>query len=127
MEGNNGMNYTKYKNRKTVYRGITFDSEAEARRYAELLALSNAGVITNLRRQVKYRLIPTQKLIEPKKDCGGRMRHSEYPVDYVADFVYEKDGKTIVEDVKGKATDEYVIKRKLMLYVHGIQITEMRM
>lgn len=121
------MNYTKYRNRKTVYRGITFDSEAEARRYAELLMQSNAGIITNLRRQVKYRLIPTQKLIEPKKDCGGRMRHSEYPVDYVADFVYEKDGKTIVEDVKGKETDTYVIKRKLMLYVHGIQITEVRM
>lgn len=121
------MKYSKYKNRKTEYRGITFDSEAEARRYAELLAQSNAGVITNLRRQVKYELVPTQKLIEPKKDSGGRMKRSEYPVDYVADFVYEKDGKTIVEDVKGKATDEYVIKRKLMLYVHGIQITEVRM
>ena len=121
------MKRSKYKNRKAVYRGIVFDSKDEARRYAELLALSNAGIITNLRRQVKYRLIPTQKLIEPKKDCGGRMKHSEYPVDYIADFVYEKDGKTVVEDVKGKATDEYIIKRKLMLYVHGIQITEVRM
>lgn len=124
------MKYSKYKNQKSVYHGIVFDSQDEARRYAELLALSNAGIITNLRRQVKYRLIPTQKLIEPKKDCCGRMKRSEYPVDYIADFVYEKGGKTIVEDVKCDKTSslpEYVIKRKLMLYLHGIQITEVRM
>ena len=124
------MKRSKYQNRKTVYRGITFDSKDEARRYAELLMLSNAGMISNLRRQVKYELVPTQKLIEPKKDSGGRMKRSEYPVDYIADFVYEKDGKTVVEDVKCDKTaslPEYVIKRKLMLYLHGIQITEVRM
>lgn len=121
------MKYSKYRNVKTVYRGIEFDSQAEAKRYAELLMQQNAGIITDLQRQVRYELIPTQKLPEPKENRCGRAKKSEYGVYYVADFVYKKDGQTVVEDVKGKATESYVIKRKLMLWVHGIQITEVRL
>jgi hypothetical protein len=43
---------------------------------------------------------------------------------YVADFVYTEDGKKVVEDTKGMRTKEYVIKRKLMLYIHHIKIKE---
>ena len=43
---------------------------------------------------------------------------------YIADFVYTKDNKLIVEDTKGFRTPEYRIKRKLMLYIHNIRITE---
>ena len=43
---------------------------------------------------------------------------------YVADFVYEDNGDTVVEDTKGMRTKEYVIKRKLMLYRYGIRIKE---
>jgi hypothetical protein len=33
-------------------------------------------------------------------------------------------GETVVEDTKGFRTKDYVIKRKLMLWVHGIKIHE---
>ena len=44
---------------------------------------------------------------------------------YIADFVYEKDGKTVIEDVKGKVTAEYRIKRHLMA-ARGLFITEIK-
>ena len=75
-----------------------------------------AGGITDLRRQVPFTLIPSQK--------GADGKVIEYPVKYIADFVYTENGKTVVEDVKGYKTPEYIIKRKLMLQVHGIRIKE---
>ena len=109
------MGYVKYGNKKTVRGGIAFDSRKEARRYGELRMLEMCGEIQNLRRQVKYTLIPRQT--DGKKVI-------ERACEYIADFVYEEDGKTVVEDCKGFRTDEYRIKRKLMLYVHGIRIKE---
>ena len=75
-----------------------------------------AGVISNLREQVKYVLIPTQR------DSQGNLLERE--CSYYADFVYDKNGVTVVEDTKGFRTKEYTIKRKLMLHVHGISIKE---
>lgn len=43
---------------------------------------------------------------------------------YIADFVYHEDGMQVVEDTKGVRTADYIIKRKLMLWVHGIRIKE---
>ena len=105
----------KYHAKKTELDGITFDSRKEAQRYAELRLLERSGAIHNLQRQVRYELIPAQK-----KDgkTGERACH------YIADFVYEENGKTVVEDVKGYRTKEYVLKRKLMLQVHGIEVRE---
>ncbi len=100
----------KYHNRKTVIDGITFDSAKEARRYMELKLLERAGEISNLQRQVKYDLIPK--------------RGKERSVTYIADFVYQEKGNTVVEDVKGVRTKEYILKRKLMNWVHDIQIKE---
>ena len=105
----------KYGNRKISRDGITFDSAKEARRWSELLLLERAGVIQNLRRQVKYELIPSQRI-------GGKV--VERACSYVADFVYEEEGKTVVEDTKGYKTPEYIIKRKLMLCIHNIRIRE---
>jgi hypothetical protein len=48
----------------------------------------------------------------------------EREVAYIADFVYTEDGKRIVEDSKGFKTKDFIIKRKLMLYMHGIRIKE---
>lgn len=104
----------KYKARKVVVDGIEFDSKKEAGRYAELRILQKSGKIQNLQTQVPYTLIPSQK---------GLYR-SERPCKYVADFVYESDGETIVEDTKGYRTPEYIIKRKLMLMVFGISVKE---
>lgn len=105
----------KYHAKKTELDGITFDSKKEANRYAELRLLERSGAIHNLRRQVRYELIPAQK-----KDG----KTIERACHYIADFVYEENGKTVVEDVKGYRTKEYVLKRKLMLQVHGIEVRE---
>ena len=107
----------KYHNRKTTVDGIAFDSKREAIRHQELRLLEKAGEIGNLRRQVKYELIPAQY----DRRTGKLL---ERAVSYVADFVYETDGFTVVEDVKGVRTKEYIIKRKLLLYRHGLRIQE---
>ena len=97
----------------------TFDSAKEHRRYAELMIMQRAGEISGLEIQVPYELIPKQKLSNGK---------TERNCQYVADFVYQKDGKTVVEDVKGykkgPAYSVFTIKRKLMKYIHDIEVTE---
>ena len=90
---------SKYKNKHIEYLGAVFDSRAEKERYVELLLLQKAGKVSNLRRQVKYELLPAA--------------YGEQAVTYKADFVYETGGKTIVEDYKGFQTAVYKIKRKL--------------
>ncbi len=109
-------NYSKYRNKKVVVDGITFDSTKEANRYKELKLLLRAGEIKDLKLQVPYELIPTQR------DERGKV--IERNCVYKADFVYEENGKTIVEDTKGFKTPEYIIKRKLMLKTYGIRIKE---
>lgn len=112
------MAKAKYGNRKVVREGITFDSLKEYRRFCELRLLEKAGQITNLQRQVKFELIPTQR------DASGKLL--EKACSYVADFVYYDPAlfADVVEDTKGFRTTEYIIKRKLMLYRHGIKIKE---
>lgn len=111
---------SKYKNYKIETPDGIFDSKKELRRWQELKLMQTEGSIKNLRRQVVYELIPKQtnelgKIIERK--CT-----------YVADFVYEFMGETVVEDVKGyrkgAAYSIFTIKRKLMLYVHNIRVVE---
>lgn len=108
---------SKYNNRKVRCFEETFDSMLECERYKYLKALEQQKVISNLRRQVKYVLLPSQKDSKTRKTI-------EREITYLADFVYEKGSQTIVEDVKGMKTDVYKIKRKLMLYFHGIKIKE---
>ena len=105
---------SKYGNRKTIAFGKVFDSKKEANRYCELHLLEKAGKIKSLRCQVKYELIAKQK---------GEHRN-ERNCTYIADFVYEQDGKEVVEDTKGVRTAVYVVKRKLMLEKYGISIVE---
>lgn len=108
--------------------GEVFDSKREARRYEELCLLQRAGRIQNLRRQVKFILIPAQREPDRVGVRGGRVKGAsiEREVSYIADFVYVDSaiGKQVVEDAKGMKTKDYVIKRKLMLWVHGIRIRE---
>ena len=105
----------KYHSKKAVVNGIAFDSRKEARRYSDLSLLERAGMISDLQRQVKFELLPSQRI-------DGKV--VERPVTYVADFVYKERGKTVVEDTKGFKTKDYIIKRKLMLYIHGIRVKE---
>lgn len=119
---------SKYRNLKASVDGIEFDSIKEARRYQELIFLQNEGDIENLQMQVKYVLIPTQREPEKIGPKGGVKKGKviEKECSYVADFVYfdKKLNMTVVEDTKGFKTKDYLIKRKLMLYIHGIRITE---
>ena len=121
------MRSNKYHAHKCKVGDEVFNSRKELRRYEELCLLEKAGHIKNLRREVKYILIPAQREVIWK---NGRPRHGkviERECSYIADFVYEENGQTVVEDVKGgnaTKTDKYIIKRKLMLYMHGIRIRE---
>lgn len=113
---------TKYKAEKVTIAGITFDSRKEATRYFELRLMEQSGKIKNLERQKSYELIPSQ--------CDEDGMVVERAVVYIADFVYEENGKLVVEDVKGyrnpssQAYAKFVLKRKLMLYKYGIRIKE---
>ena len=109
--------FSKYGNRKIRTADGVFDSAKEFRRWRELQLLERAGEIGALRRQVPFTLIPSQY-------DRGNGKLLERAVKYVADFVYEVDGFTVVEDAKGMKTPEYIIKRKLMLYVHGLKVQE---
>ena len=112
-----GFPHGKYGNRKTRVFGITFDSAHEAERYLQLKALEQAGRITDLQTQVSFPLLPAQK--------GPDGKVAERAVSYVADFVYQtEDGLQVVEDAKGYRTEVYKIKKKMMLYFHGIRIRE---
>ena len=106
----------KYHNRKIVREGETYDSVKEYRRAKELELLEKSGVIKDLKRQVRFEIIPSQR--------GEDGKVTERAVTYVADFVYFQDGKLVVEDTKGFRTKDYIIKRKLMLYMHGVRIKE---
>ena len=92
----------------------------------ELRILEKTGEITGLRRQVRFLLIPEQREPDTVGPKGGVKKGKvlERAVYYVADFVYEEVGGTVVEDAKGMRTKDYIIKRKLMLERHGIRIRE---
>lgn len=122
---------SKYRNRSVTVGGIQFDSQKEANRYRELVLLERAGRIQGLERQVKFVLIPAQREFcneiyakGKKKGCFKPGKLLEKELSYVADFVYTENGKQVVEDTKGFKTKDYIIKRKLMLWVHGIRIKE---
>lgn len=121
-------NKPKYKNRKVNIDGVEFDSMKEYWRFAELKQMQAEGKITDLQRQVKYILIPAQREPDTIGKRGGVKKGKllEREVAYYADFVYRlaDTGTLIVEDTKGMRTTEYIIKRKLLLYMHGIRIKE---
>lgn len=96
----------KYKNRKIVVDNIKFDSILEANRYQELKLLQRAKQISNLRLQVPF-------LLQESFKKNGKT-HRE--INYIADFVYEENGQTIVEDTKGICTEVFRIKQKLFEY-----------
>ena len=111
----------KYHAKKVRYKGLTHASHAEFGRWNQLQILERAGEIRDLKRQVRHRLLPAQY------DSNGKLL--ERAVDYVSDFEYvdNRTGMTVVEDVKGKRTADYIIKRKLMLWIYKIQIKEVEM
>jgi hypothetical protein len=109
---------TKFRNVRVTVDGIDFQSKHEAHRYQELRLMEKAGMIRNLELQRPFALT-----------VNG------YPVCvYLADFTYdqlEKRGsgeswQMVTEDAKGMRTPVYVIKKKLMRAIYGIDILETR-
>lgn len=125
---------SKYHSKKITRDGMTFDSLKEYRRFRELSLLEKAGEITDLKRQVEFVLIPAQYTEIPTGEVYKRGERKgqpkikriclELPVKYIADFTYTENGKKIVEDTKGVRTKDYILKRKMMLYLHSIRINE---
>lgn len=107
----------KRKNKYHAKKVCGYDSKKEYYRAQQLKLWLKAGLISDLREQVPFLLIPSQTNGEGI---------TEKSVRYIADFVYidNNTGQTIVEDTKGFRTKEYIIKRKLMLYIHGISVKE---
>ncbi len=127
------MAKSKYLAKKVEVDGIRFDSKKEANHYIELREQERKGLISDLQRQVSFVLIPAQyeEVVEytPKTHKEKVVNKLlEKRLEYFADFVYYRDGNLVVEDVKGyrnsTAYAVFVIKRKLMLYVHGIRVVE---
>ena len=98
----------KYRNRKTETEHGKFDSQKEAARYAELVLLERAGKITQLRRQVPYALVVNGVLV-----CQ-----------YISDFTYSEGARLVCEDSKGVRTPVFILKKKLMLACHSIEVKE---
>ncbi len=103
---------SKFNAKKITVDGVTFDSKLEYERFCELTLLQKAGKIENLRHHVKFPLI--------EKSENGR------EIAYEADFVYEENGETVVEDTKSEPTKTrlYSLKKRLLLEKYGIKIKE---
>lgn len=109
------VNKSKYNAIKTEIDGHKFDSKFEAEHYASLKLMERAGVISDLKLQPRFLL----------QEGFVYQGHKERKIEYVADFQYTRNGETVVEDTKSKATrtQAYKIKRKLFLYKYGNEVT----
>ena len=98
---------SKYHAVKVKADGITFDSKAEYARYLQLRLLEKAGKIRSL-------------LVHFSVDL--RVGDTKIGV-YIADFFYQENGASVLEDVKGVRTAVYRLKKKI-LAANGITIRE---
>lgn len=124
---------SKYHSKKVTVDGIRFDSKKEANRYLELKQQERQGLISDLQMQVPFVLIPAQYDIHteytPKTHKEKQVKKLvEKKVVYKCDFLYTRNGEVVVEDVKGyrnsTAYSVFALKRKMMLYFHGIHVVE---
>ena len=104
------MRHAKYNAKKVEYNGIVFDSKRECERYKVLKEKEDKGEIHDLQLQVPYTLLHKTKKTRATV--------------YYADFVYFENGERVVEDVKGYRTDTYLLKRKMLYVLLGIEVRE---
>ena len=138
----------KFNNKKMETPDGVFDSKGEWQRWLILKEAEKNGQIKELRRQVKYTLIPTQyrdEIVHLKTKDKVVQRVAEREVTYTADFVYKKLKsstpfhqdmfgensridifETVVEDFKGFPNDRWPLKKAMMLYFHNIAIREVK-
>lgn len=116
---NNSNN--KYGAHKVTFKGITFDSKKEMERYMLLLHKQRHKEIIGLRRQVGFTIIKKVVKLVPvqlKTKIRYDKRVVEMEARYHCDFLYEEDGKIIVEEFKSEQTaqlPDYILRRKLMI------------
>ena len=110
----------KFFNKKVTIGGIKFDSKKEGERWLVLLDMQKKGVISDLQRQVEWEIIPKltyMKTVQLKTKTKQVERVDELPAHYTCDFVYRREGKIVVEEVKSKATAkvrDYPLRKKLI-------------
>jgi hypothetical protein len=97
----------KYGSKRCEVDGEHFHSKAEAKRWLVLRDMQRRGQITGLLRQTKYPIV-----------VGGI-----HCADYYADFEYHKNGRLIIEDVKGVSTQVFRLKKRLVEAIHRVRIT----
>ena len=118
----------KYGAQKVVHDGIEFDSTIEGERYLYLKTLLLAGEIKNLETHETFEILPKQTRIEVKhlKTKDKEVEKVVFQnIEFTPDFVYEKDGELIAEDVKGSlsvVSKDFPIRRKLLYYFHNIYV-----
>ncbi len=120
----------KYRNEKVTFQGMSFDSKKELQRYLFLLDAERKGIISDLKRQVKFELIPaiTEEYVEHLKTKDKvKTRTLQLAVTYICDFTYVKDGVLVIEDIKSDPkllTKEYQLKKKMLFAIHRLTIRE---
>ena len=122
-----GIPKNKYHAKKVTICGIEFDSKKEGMRWLLLKDMERTGEISGLQRQVSFELLPAiwrDEVVHLKTKDKIERRLVQRAVHYVADFVYTKDGKQVVEDTKGLRLPDYILKKKMMLALKGIDIVE---
>ena len=120
----------KYNNTKIEFDNIKFDSKREMKRYLVLKEAQDKGIITDLELQPKYELIPAireEYIKHLKTKDKVETRTVQLAITYTADFRYQKDGATVVEDVKASpnmaALDKaFLLKEKMFRYFFGFPI-----
>ena len=121
--------WNKYGNKKVETPDGAFDSKGEHLRWLFLKDAERRGEISGLRRQVTYTLVPPvhyYQTVHLKTKDKQVERTWTREVTYTADFVYEHDGTTVVEDFKGMPNDRWQMKKALMAFVHGIYVREVK-
>lgn len=121
---------SKYNNKKVEYDGLKFDSKKEMQRYIVLKKAEEDGLISDLKLQPKYELIPAVKEMVTKQlktKTKEVERTIQLPITYSADFSYYKDGVYVVEDVKASPNfasldKAFLIKEKLFRWKYGYGI-----
>jgi hypothetical protein len=124
------MKVSKYRNKKVSFQGEEFDSKREMQRYLVLKDAESKGIIQNLQKQVNFELIPKieeEVVIHLKRKDKVQRKTIQLPIVYRADFVYEKDGVMVVEDVKASANMRsldrvFLLKEKLFRWKYGFSI-----